>query len=131
MSGSRRLVTSCSKQAFPHRCGRRATGCDLDHTIPWARVGHTRYDNLAHLCRKHHRLEHHTRWRMSQTPSGDIRWTSPAGHEYLTSPDQPFRAMRSSAESATEAQAEAGDVAPNADHVSEARPPWAAEDSAA
>jgi hypothetical protein len=112
-------------------CSRRAVGCDLDHTRDWATGGDTRHDNLAHLCRKHHRLKHHTRWRMSQKSSGDIRWTSPAGHEYLTSPDQPFRAMWSSAESATEAQAEAGDVAPNADHVSEARPPWAAEDSAA
>ena len=71
-------------------CGRRATGCDLDHTIPWARVGHTRYDNLAHLCRKHHRLKHQTRWRMTQEPAGVIRWTSPAGHQHTTQPEQPF-----------------------------------------
>lgn len=71
-------------------CGRRATGSDLDHTIPWARVGHTRHDNLAHLCRKHHRLKHHTRWRMTQEPAGVIRWTSPAGHEHTTLPERPF-----------------------------------------
>ncbi len=71
-------------------CSRRAVRCDLDHTRDWATGGDTRHDNLAHLCRKHHRLKHNTRWRMTQLPSGDIRWTSPAGHEYLTSPEQPF-----------------------------------------
>ncbi|TYL53900.1 HNH endonuclease signature motif containing protein [Agromyces mariniharenae] len=71
-------------------CSRRAVGCDIDHTRDWATGGDTRHDNLAHLCRKHHRLKHNTRWRMSQMPSGDVRWTSPAGHEHLTSPEQPF-----------------------------------------
>ncbi|HEU0183560.1 MAG TPA: HNH endonuclease signature motif containing protein, partial [Agromyces mariniharenae] len=71
-------------------CSRRAVGCDIDHTRDWATGGDTRHDNLAHLCRTHHRLKHNTRWRMSPMPSGDIRWTSPAGHEYMTSPEQPF-----------------------------------------
>lgn len=71
-------------------CSHRAAGCDVDHTSDWAAGGATRHDNLAHLCRKHHRLKHHTGWRMSQMPSGDIRWISPAGREHVTSPDQPF-----------------------------------------
>ena len=71
-------------------CARRAIGCDLDHTRDWATGGTTRHDNLAHLCRKHHRLKHNSRWRMSQTASGEIRWTSPAGREYTTSAEQPF-----------------------------------------
>lgn len=71
-------------------CSRRAAGCDLDHTRDWAAGGATRHDNLAAVCRKHHRLKHHTGWRMSQMPGGDIRWTSPAGREHATSPDQPF-----------------------------------------
>lgn len=71
-------------------CSRRAVGCDIDHSCDWARGGDTRHDNLAHLCRKHHRLKHNSGWRMSQLPSGDIRWTSPAGREYTTSPEQPF-----------------------------------------
>ncbi len=75
-------------------CSRRAVGCDLDHTRDWAKGGGTCHDNLAHLCRKHHRLKHQTRWRMSQGPGGDIRWTSPAGREHVTSPDQPFRPAR-------------------------------------
>ena len=74
---------------FPD-CGRRAANCDLDHTTPWARDGSSRHDNLAHLCRTHHRLKHGTRWRMSQEPGGHIRWTSPAGVEHVTSPENPF-----------------------------------------
>jgi hypothetical protein len=71
-------------------CSRRANRADLDHTTDWATGGATRHDNLAHLCRKHHRLKHHTGWRMTQTPRGDIRWTSPAGREHHTTPAQPF-----------------------------------------
>jgi len=74
-------------------CSRRAVGCDVDHTRDWATGGTTRHDNLAHLCRKHHRLKHHTRWRMSQAAGGDIHWTSPAGREYATSPEQPFEGL--------------------------------------
>ena len=73
-------------------CSRRAAGCDIDHTTAWAAGGATRHDNLAHLCRKHHRLKHETRWRMSQAPDGDIRWISPAGREFVSSPAHPFRA---------------------------------------
>ena len=72
-------------------CSRRADRCDIDHTTDWAVGGATCHENLAHLCRKHHRLKHHTAWRMSQLPGGDIRWVSPAGREYLSSPENPFR----------------------------------------
>lgn len=75
-------------------CGRRATTCDLDHTTDWAHGGHTRHDNLAHLCRKHHRLKHRTRWRMTQEPDGTIRWTSPAGRHHVTEPAHPFTEHR-------------------------------------
>ncbi len=71
-------------------CGRRAGGCDLDHTVDWAHGGKTDHDNIAHLCRKHHRLKHRTRWRMTQEPGGVIRWTSPAGHDHRTEPENPF-----------------------------------------
>jgi Domain of unknown function (DUF222) len=72
-------------------CSRMAAGCDVDHTTDWATGGATRHDNLAHLCRKHHRLKHRTGWRMSQLPGGEIRWTSPAGREYISTPAHPFR----------------------------------------
>jgi len=71
-------------------CSRKAVRCDIDHGDDWADNGETSHENLAHLCRKHHRLKHKTRWRMRQEPGGDIRWTSPAGREYTTSPAHPF-----------------------------------------
>ena len=92
-------------------CSRRAVGCDIDHTRDWAKGGTTCQYNLAHLCRKHHRLKHQTRWRMSQGPGGDIQWRSPAGREYLTNPDQPFRPARP----------------PDEDPDLDLEPPWAAE----
>ena len=75
-------------------CSRRAAGCDIDHTKDWAVTGATRHDNLAHLCRKHHRLKHNTRWRMSQAPTGDIHWVSPTGRVHLAPPDHTFHAAR-------------------------------------
>ena len=75
-------------------CSRTAVRCDIDHTDDWAAHGETSHDNLAHLCRKHHRLKHKTRWRMRQEPGGDIRWTSPTGREYTTSPAHPFEPAR-------------------------------------
>ncbi|MWB98691.1 HNH endonuclease [Agromyces seonyuensis] len=71
-------------------CGRRAARCDLDHTTAWADGGPTSHANLAHLCRKHHRLKHETRWRMTQEPGGVIRWDSPAGRAIRSEPERPF-----------------------------------------
>ena len=61
-------------------CGRRARDCDLDHTVDAQYGGATRADNLAHLCRHHHRLKHMTGWSVTQTRDRTITWTSPTGH---------------------------------------------------
>ncbi|MGE9349519.1 DUF222 domain-containing protein [Isoptericola variabilis] len=37
-------------------CTRPAPRCDVDHTLAWAGGGRTTADNLAHLCRRHHKL---------------------------------------------------------------------------
>lgn len=71
-------------------CGRRAVASDIDHTVDWAFDGRTEHDNLAHLCRKHHRLKHRTGWRMTQESGGVIRWDSPAGRIYRSRPEHPF-----------------------------------------
>nr|WP_231884413.1 HNH endonuclease signature motif containing protein [Plantibacter sp. H53] len=39
-------------------CGRRARACDLDHSVAWEDGGTTDVDNLACLCRHHHRMKH-------------------------------------------------------------------------
>ena len=69
-------------------CGRNARRCDLDHVIPYdhhhpARGGPTATDNLAPLCRRHHRLKTRGRWRYRMTSPGVFVWTSPHGHEFL------------------------------------------------
>ena len=67
-------------------CSRSARSSEIDHTRPWAAGGPTEEANLAHLCRSHHRLKTLGYWRATQTGGGTIRWTSPAGRTYDTSP---------------------------------------------
>ena len=73
---------------FP-RCQVDARSCDLDHTIPYDEngpPGQTRPDNLACLCRRHHRAKTTGRWRYLRTPDGDYLWHGPYGTTYLVTP---------------------------------------------
>ena len=70
---------------FP-RCQVEARSCDLDHTIPYDQNGppdQTRPENLACLCRRHHRAKTTGRWRYLRTPDGDYTWHGPYGTTYL------------------------------------------------
>ncbi|MBD8218482.1 DUF222 domain-containing protein [Microbacterium sp. CFBP 13617] len=68
-------------------CARSARDCDIDHLTAWAEGGTTDADNLEPECRHHHRLRHESRWSPSRDPdTGDVRWTSPRGHEVDTDP---------------------------------------------
>ncbi len=69
-------------------CGRNARRCDLDHVVPYdhahpERGGSTSTDNLAALCRRHHRLKTRGRWHYTMTTPGVFVWTSPYGQQYL------------------------------------------------
>jgi hypothetical protein len=75
---------------FP-RCTRPARGCDIDHVVEYdhdaeaegrPQPGPTQTDNLACLCRFHHRLKTHSAWRYDMTAPGVFEWTSPHGHRY-------------------------------------------------
>ncbi|WP_416955551.1 DUF222 domain-containing protein [Nocardioides sp. T5] len=75
---------------FP-RCTRPARRCDIDHVIPHdpdaeaegrPQPGPTQTDNLAALCRGHHRLKTFTAWRYDMVAPGVFEWTSPHGHRY-------------------------------------------------
>jgi hypothetical protein len=68
-------------------CNRPAARSDIDHTRPWEHGGPTDLDNLAHLCRAHHRLKHQTLWAVEQEPGGVLAWTSPAGQTHRTYPE--------------------------------------------
>lgn len=72
-------------------CSHPARRCDLDHTIAFdpaaategrPEPGPTTTSNLGALCRRHHRLKTHGRWRITQPTSGTFYWTSPHGHTY-------------------------------------------------
>jgi hypothetical protein len=67
-------------------CGAPARHCDLDHTEDWQHGGRSDHNNLAHLCPKHHDQKHHTGWKVKNVGEGDLEWTSPTGHRYLTEP---------------------------------------------
>lgn len=66
-------------------CGRRASACDLDHTIAYADGGTTSACNLACLCERHHRMKHLSKWTMSQDAEG-VMWTSPTGRVHPPRP---------------------------------------------
>jgi hypothetical protein len=66
-------------------CSATAARADLDHTRPWP-DGSTHPDNLAVLCRRHHRVKQTSGFRLEQTGDGDLRWTMPTGHVHTTSP---------------------------------------------
>jgi len=71
-------------------CDKPAEFCDIDHTIPWDRGGPTHPSNCALLCRAHHLLKTfwvgRKGWAERQFPDGTIRWTSPSGRTYTTTP---------------------------------------------
>ncbi|OJV81210.1 MAG: hypothetical protein BGO37_17270 [Cellulomonas sp. 73-92] len=68
-------------------CNRRASRCDVDHSLAWADGGATEACNLACLCRKHHRLKHEMDWQVSREPGGVLVWRSALGRTYRTEPD--------------------------------------------
>jgi hypothetical protein len=68
------------------RCGRPAARCDLDHTLAWDQGGITCECDLAPLCRHHHRCKQAEGWRLEQPEPGVLRWQTPAGRLYATTP---------------------------------------------
>jgi hypothetical protein len=67
---------------FP-TCDRPAHWCDAHHLIPWHQHGPTDLDNLALLCRRHHRLIHGPHWNLERNPTnGNITATRNDGTTY-------------------------------------------------
>src|SRR3954469_24337827 len=60
-------------------CTRPAKGCDKDHVTPYDQGGPTSSDNLAALCRRHHRLKTHGGWTYTVLEPGSYIWRSPHG----------------------------------------------------
>ena len=74
---------------FPH-CHRDSRRCDLDHIVAYHDTGppgQTVPENLAPLCRRHHRAKTHGRWRYQRLTDGSYHWRSPHGHTYAVLPE--------------------------------------------
>jgi hypothetical protein len=67
-------------------CGRPASRCDLDHTVAWDQGGLTCECDLAPLYRHHHRCKQSQGWKLEQPSPGILRWRTPAGRIYATTP---------------------------------------------
>jgi hypothetical protein len=67
-------------------CGRSAARCDLDHTLAWDKGGMTCECDLSPLCRHHHRAKQAEGGRLEQPEPGVLRWRTPAGRSYTTTP---------------------------------------------
>ncbi|CAN7449857.1 DUF222 domain-containing protein [Microbacterium sp. LjRoot45] len=97
---------------------------DIDHTTAREHDGPTELTNLAHLCRRHHTLKHHSAWRVRQTPDGILHWTSPTGREH---PDHPARTLTfTTATATTVAKGTHGHLALVVAHDTDTQPPPAA-----
>ncbi len=70
-------------------CRMPATQSDLDHITPRLDNGPTDVDNLAPLCRHHHRIRHDYGWRYRRLDTGEHEWVSPLGHRYTVAPRGP------------------------------------------
>ena len=80
-------------------CATDARSGDIDHIEPYhhghddradanrAPPGQTHPDNLAALCRKHHRTKTFAGWSYRRTPDGSYRWKDPYGNIYLVDND--------------------------------------------
>jgi len=51
-------------------------GLEIDHRVPFAQGGPSTMHNLARLCRWHHYLKSHHRYRLGGAP-GRWTWTGP------------------------------------------------------
>ncbi|GAA5029422.1 DUF222 domain-containing protein [Microbacterium fluvii] len=85
-AAQRRFLAARDERCRFPGCRRRVERCDVDHTVDAATGGATSTCNLAHLCRRHHTMKHHTDWRVRQLGGGVLEWTSPTGRTHRDRP---------------------------------------------
>jgi HNH endonuclease len=76
------VILRDARCVFPW-CHTDARSCDLDHVVPYDEGGPTSPENLAPLCRRHHRAKTKRRWRYRRLPDGGYLWAGPQQREYL------------------------------------------------
>ncbi|WP_460709716.1 HNH endonuclease signature motif containing protein [Nocardioides dilutus] len=84
----RELVYQRDRRCPFRYCDKPARDCDLDHIEAYVEMddggppGQTNPDNLAPICRRHHRAKTHFGWSYVRNRDGSYTWTSPQGHRY-------------------------------------------------
>jgi hypothetical protein len=73
----RALIRRDKGCSFPG-CGKKAKWCQAHHIREWSRGGPTALDNLTLLCRRHHRVVHHTGWQIRMRQG--IPWYIPPSY---------------------------------------------------
>jgi hypothetical protein len=82
---TRRLVSTKQRAALNARdagctfpsCGLPARWADAHHIKSWLDGGPTDLDNMVLLCRRHHRLIHHSEWTVRMTATGHPEFIPP------------------------------------------------------
>lgn len=85
-AAQRRFLAARDEHCRFPGCRQPARRCDIDHTIPHSRGGPTDVTNTTRLCEAHHRLKHHSPWRITQGPDGITELISPLGRAYTCTP---------------------------------------------
>ena len=101
-----RTISPALRRALLHRDrGCRFPGCGLrfcqgHHLRHWAHGGPTTLDNLALLCRFHHRAVHEEGYQVERAPDGALRFRRPDGRSIpevpppVAVPADPIGALR-------------------------------------
>jgi hypothetical protein len=82
--GERRVVEAVHATCIFPGCRMPAPACDIDHRIEWSKSHRTDIDDLGPFCRHDHVGRHEFGWAYRFLPNGDVEWTSPLGHTYIT-----------------------------------------------
>lgn len=78
------LIRARDRRCRHYGCAQTRT--DIDHTVRFP-DGPTTKENLACLCRRHHRMKHaENGWIVSGKPDAVLEWTSPTGRKYESRP---------------------------------------------
>ena len=79
------LIRARTTRCTAPGCGAQAYFCDLDHAVPYP-AGRTCQCGLGPVCRRHHRCKQAPGWKLCQPRPGIMRWTTPSGRTYTTTP---------------------------------------------
>lgn len=88
-AGQKRNVVAVHATCVFPGCRMPSSESDLDHREPHSAGGPTVEENLAPLCRHHHRVKHEAGWILRKSGHAEYRWTSRLGHSYTVSGTDP------------------------------------------